>query len=232
MVVAASVPTVSETKRAFLENNPKPLPGLYTPIVNELLVQQHLIVFNKRYTHDPVSALGLLSVWDGVMEGAPNLDSEAVLQGLLKSLQRDPTEYRADATRLEAWAAGKSGVEGILPAAGGDEVQQELAAMAERHAKGEFLYTKYLAIGLFRLLELGKATDPESLKALVLALNLDVDKVQSDLLTYKNILSKMAKGKELMEEVLARERKKTAERLAEKEKAAAASEEGEPSGSA
>merc|ERR1711924_557801 len=37
----------------------------------------------------------------------------------------------------------------------------------------------------------------------------------------QDILSKMAKGKELMEEVLQRERKKTAERLAEKAKAEA-----------
>jgi photosystem II biogenesis protein Psp29 len=220
-VTTAAVPTVADTKRSFLQNNPKPLPGLYTPIVNELLVQQHLIVFNKTYTHDPVSSLGLLSVWDGVMEGAPNIDSEAVLKALLESLERDPQEYRADAARLEAWAGGKSGVEDLLPAAGGDEVQQELATMAGRHAAGEFLYTKYMAIGLFRLLELGKATDPESLKAMVEALNLNLEKVQSDLLTYKNILSKMAKGKELMEEVLQRERKKTAERLAEKAKAEA-----------
>merc|ERR1719387_1997897 len=35
-------------------------------------------------------------------------------------------------------------------------------------------------------------TDPESLKAMVEALNLDLEKVQTDLLTYKNILSKMA----------------------------------------
>merc|ERR1712094_101049 len=47
-----------------------------------------------------------------------------------------------------------------------------LATMAGRHAEGDFLYTKYMAIGLFRLLELGKATDPESLKAMVEALNL------------------------------------------------------------
>jgi len=220
-VTAAAAPTVSDTKRAFLQNYPKPLPGLYTPIVNELLVQQHLIVFNKRYMYDPVSSLGLLSVWDGVMEGAPNLNSEEVLQGLLKAIQQDPEEYRADATRLEAWAGGKSGVEGLLPAAGGDEIQQDLVTMAERHAGGEFLYTKYIAIGLFRLLELGQATDPESLKTMVEAMNLNLEKVQSDLLTYKNILSKMSKGKDLMEEMLVRERKKTAERLAEKEKAKA-----------
>ena len=96
-MTTAAVPTVADTKRSFLQNNPKPLPGLYTPIVNELLVQQHLIVFNKTYTHDPVSSLGLLSVWDGVMEGAPNIDSEAVLKALLESLERDPQEYRADA---------------------------------------------------------------------------------------------------------------------------------------
>merc|ERR1719159_1507015 len=92
----------------------------------------------------------------------------------------------------------------------GCELLLHLVAPGGRE-EGDFLYTKYMAIGLFRLLELGKATDPESLKAMVEAL--DLEKVQTDLLTYKNILSKMAKGKELMEEVLQRERKKTGERL-------------------
>merc|ERR1711869_181171 len=67
----------------------------------------------------------------------------------------------------------------------------------------------------------GRGDRPRVPEAMVEALNLDLEKVQTDLLTYKNILSKMAKGKELMEEVLQRERKKTAERLAEKAKAEA-----------
>lgn len=45
---------MSDTKAAFLNAYPRPLPGLYDVIIQELLVQQHLIRFQKKYTYDPV----------------------------------------------------------------------------------------------------------------------------------------------------------------------------------
>ncbi len=47
------------------------------------------------------------------------------------------------------------------------------------------MYTKFLAIGLFRLLELGGAKDPKALEGLVTALNVRTSAVNRDLLTYK-----------------------------------------------
>ena len=47
---------MSDTKAAFLAAYPRPLPGLYDVIIQELLVQQHLLRFQKKYTYDPVRA--------------------------------------------------------------------------------------------------------------------------------------------------------------------------------
>ena len=47
-------PTVADTKRKFYEAFRKPVPGIYNNIIQELLVQQHLMRWNKKYTYDEV----------------------------------------------------------------------------------------------------------------------------------------------------------------------------------
>lgn len=60
-----------------------------------------------------------------------------------------------DAERLESLAKGLSSPADLKPAAEGTELQSLLGNIAERAQGGtEFLYTKFFAIGLFRLLEL------------------------------------------------------------------------------
>ena len=86
---------------------------------------------------------------------------------------------------MEAWASGLGSPEALKPAADGDELQQRLAAIAGRAAGKEFLYTKFFAIGLFRLLELTGAKDPKALEALVRAVGAPPDSVNRDLMTYK-----------------------------------------------
>ena len=58
-------------------------------------------------------------------------------------------------------------------------------ALILRCAAVQEVYTKFLAIGLFRLLELGGAKDPKALEGLVTALNVRTSAVNRDLLTYK-----------------------------------------------
>jgi len=68
---------------------------------------------------------------------------------------------------------------------GGSEGQQALASLAERAASGSILYSKFLAIGLFRILELVGAKDPKALESLVKSINLRPELVNRDLLSYK-----------------------------------------------
>jgi photosystem II biogenesis protein Psp29 len=217
-----SPPTVSDTKAAFTRAFSRPLPGIYSTVLQELLVQQHLFRFNKTYQYNEVAALGVVSVFDQVLEGLPEAERGAVFDAYISSLQEDPKRYRADAEKLEAWARGAGGPDAITPAADGAEGQQALQRVADAVAAGNFLYTKFLAVGIFRLLELAGGKDPKALASLVAALGVPADRVNADLLTYKGVLSKLQAAKDLMAEFIAREKKKAAERAAAKEAAAAA----------
>lgn len=57
------------------------------------------------------------------------------------------------------------------------------------------------------------AKDPTALETLVKSMNVKTESVNRDLTAYKGILSKLNAAKELMAELLAREKKKAQERL-------------------
>lgn len=225
VAVAAGPPTVADAKAAFSAAFPRPLPGLYSTVIQELLVQQHLFRWNASYQYTEVAALGLVSVFDQILEGLPEAERAQVFDAFVASLQEDPARYRADAARLEEWAKGAGGPEAVAPDAGGADGQQALQRAADAVASGKFLYTKFFAVGLFRLLELAGGKDPKALAGLVTSLGVPAERVNADLLTYKGVLSKMQAAKDMMVEFVAREKKKSAERAAEKaakaEKAAA-----------
>lgn len=207
-------PPVSDTKAGFYALYRKPLPAIYNVVLQELLVQAHLVKNNIDYAYDAVYALGLSSVLDAVLEGLEGAagDKDAVFDAFVKSLGEDPARYRGDAAEMAKFAR-----EGALtPSADGSFGQKALASVAARAASGELYYSRFLAVGVFRLLELSGAKDPKALEALAASLGVSQAAVARDLGTYKAVLSKLAAAKELMREMLDRERKKQAERLAEK----------------
>ena len=48
-------PTVADTKRNFYESFSRPIPGIYSNVIQELLVQQHIMRYNKSYSYDEAS---------------------------------------------------------------------------------------------------------------------------------------------------------------------------------
>jgi photosystem II biogenesis protein Psp29 len=223
-------PTVADAKLRFTEAFKKPLPALYSTVVQELLVQQHLFRWNKGYKYTEVTALGMVSIFEQVLGGLPEGERNLVFDAFITALEEDPQQYRKDAAALEEWAKSQTA---ITPDASGDKMQQALAAVAALAAEGKFVYTKFFAVGLFRLVELTGSKDPKTLTGLVSALNISQERVNADLMTYKGVLSRLEGAKEIMKEFLIREKKKREEREAEKaakaakaaEKAAAASAE-------
>lgn len=205
-------PTVADAKMKFIGAFKKPLPGLYSTIVQELLVQQHLFRWNKKYQYNEVTALGMVSIFEQVLGGLPDSEREAVFDAFIEALGEDPAQYRKDAAAVEELA--RSGTS-LTPDASGNKLQAALAAVAATEGK-TFLYTKFFAVGLFRLVELTGSKDPKTLVALVKALGLAQERVNADLMTYKGVLSKLEGAKEIMKEFLIREKKKREEREAEK----------------
>ena len=114
------------------------------------------------------------------------VDKDAIFSAYITALAEDPKQYRQDASKLEQWASSISDPADLHPAAdASDDVRKELASIAERVKEDKFLYSRFFAVGLFRLLELSKAKDPSALQGLVKAMNVSQDAVNRDLMNYK-----------------------------------------------
>lgn len=184
-------------------------------------------------------------MFEQIGEGLDADTRDEIFNAYINALDESPATYRKDAAALEEWAKALSSADDVTPNADGEYGQKVLATIASQVADKKFAYSKFFAIGLFRLLELTGAKDPKALGTLVSALGVRQDMVNRDLLTYKGVLSKLSAAKELQEvcwdeslhgwymshnvaqrctmmllttqEYLARERRKAAERAAAKE---------------
>jgi len=215
-LVQASGPyaaTVGDTKAKFYAAYPKPIPSVYNNVLLELLVQQHLYRYHKNYEYSPVFSTGFCSVFDQVMEGYETEEVKAIFDAYINSLEESPEQYRNDATRMEAAAESAGSADGLFENA---ETSEALNQAKARMEQGKFLYTKFFTIGLFRLLEKAGNVDPASLDKVISHVGISKERVTSDLGLYKGILNKMAMAKELMQELVEREKKQQAEREAEK----------------
>lgn len=71
------------------------------------------------------------------------------------------TLYRIDAQKLEEWARTQNSTSLVEFSSKEGEIEGMLKDIAQRAGgKGEFSYSRFFAVGLFRLLELANATEP------------------------------------------------------------------------
>ncbi|KAG6532353.1 hypothetical protein ZIOFF_006193 [Zingiber officinale] len=159
-------PTVSETKLSFLKAYKRPIPSIYNTVLQELLVQQHLMRYKKTYQYDAVFALGFVTVYEQLMEGYPSSeDRDTIFRSYITALKEDPEQYRIDAKKLEEWASSQTPSSLVDFASREGEVEAILKDISERaQGNGNFSYSRFFAIGLFRLLELANATEPAVLE--------------------------------------------------------------------
>ncbi|XP_026663340.2 protein THYLAKOID FORMATION1, chloroplastic-like isoform X1 [Phoenix dactylifera] len=208
-------PTVSETKLNFLKSYKQPIPSIYNSVLQELIVQQHLMRYKRSYQYDAVFAVGFVTVFEQLMEGYPsNDDRDAIFRAYIQALKEDPEQYRCDAQKLEEWARAQNANSLADFSSREGEVEDILKNISERaQGKGNFSYSRFFAIGLFRLLEQANATEPTILEKLCAALNIDKQSVDRDLTVYRNLLSKFVQAKDLLKEYVDREKKKREERV-------------------
>ncbi|KAH1220930.1 Protein THYLAKOID FORMATION1, chloroplastic [Glycine max] len=192
----------------------RPIPSIYNTVLQELIVQQHLMRYKRSYRYDAVFALGFVTVYEQLMEGYPSdEDRDAIFQAYIQALKEDPEQYRVDAKKLEEWARSQNPNSLLEFSSREGEVEGILKDIAERAGgKGDFSYSRFFAIGLFRLLELANAMEPTILEKLCAVLNVNKRSVDRDLDVYRNLLSKLVQAKELLKEYVDREKKKREER--------------------
>ncbi|AMW27851.1 photosystem II biogenesis protein Psp29 [Arthrospira platensis] len=229
-----NIRTVSDTKRAFYHIHTRPINSIYRRVVEELMVEMHLLSVNVDFKYDPIYALGVVTAFDRFMQGyTPETDKLSIWAALIGAQESDPNQYRADATALEAQVASLA-VKDLTDKAkmaqessGDDPLQSCFHAIANNP---KFKYSRLLAIGLYTLLEKSDATaaqDSEGLKTILSdfseALRLPKDKLVKDLDLYRTNLEKVAQARLMVDEMTQAERKKREQRAAQTQTAASGS---------
>lgn len=209
--------TVADSKRAFHAAFPHVIAPLHRRMVDELLVELHLLSHQVGFRPDPLFAVGLIQVFDAFARGyRPAEQREPLLSALCAASGFDATALRRSSEEALA-AMGNHGVDDVQGwiASGGGSAPQPLAAALASIQRSDFHYSRLMAVGLLALLErAGGATDlePQALRDhahdLAAAMGLLRERVDKDLGLYVSNLEKMAQAVELMEETIAADRRK------------------------
>ncbi|MER3587246.1 MAG: photosystem II biogenesis protein Psp29, partial [Mastigocladus sp. ERB_26_1] len=74
-----NVRTVSDTKRTFHSLHTRPINTIYRRVVEELMVEMHLLAVNVDFSYNPIFALGVVTSFDRFMQGyQPESDRESI----------------------------------------------------------------------------------------------------------------------------------------------------------
>ena len=218
-----NVRTVSDTKRTFYSLHTRPINTIYRRVVEELMVEMHLLSVNVDFSYNPIYALGVVTSFDRFMQGyEPERDKESIFNALSQAVEQDPQRYRQEAQRLQTLAKSLPAKDLIAwlsqtnHSVGDADLQAQLQAIANNP---NFKYSRLFAIGLFSLLELA---DPElvkdekqrteALKTIAAGLKLSEEKLNKDLELYLSNIDKMAQALIVMADMLSADRKKREQR--------------------
>ena len=223
--------TVSDTKRAFYNHHSRPINSLYRRVVEELMVEMHLLSVNVDFVYNSLYALGVVTSFDRFMVGyEPEHDKVSIFSAICQAVGGDPQKYRQDVETLKADLSGLSLSDlntqlGNAKTTGGDSLQGKLHTVANQASAK---YTRLMAVGLYTLFEIvdvssldDKDKREELLKTAAELLALPADKVDKDLEMYRSNLDKMAQAQEVMKDILEAERKKREQRAQAKAGASA-----------
>ncbi|MBW4620207.1 MAG: photosystem II biogenesis protein Psp29 [Cyanosarcina radialis HA8281-LM2] len=219
--------TVSDTKRDFYTYHTRPINSIYHKVVEELMVEMHLLAVNADFRYDPIYALGVVTAFNKFMQGyRPERDRDSIFAALCRSVGGEASKYQQDAKHLEALVKSGAGLMDSLAAINsGGELSTILSGIANNP---KFKYSRLFGIGLFTLLEL---TDPEAAKdeklyeQICTALHLPTEKLQKDLELYRSNLEKLSQMQLAIEDALNADRKKREQRAREKEAIASPADE-------
>ena len=209
--------TVSDSKRAFHAAFPHVISPLYRRMVDELLVELHLLSRQKGFRCDPLFAVGLVRVFDGFARGyRPEQQREALFEALCASSGFVATDLRSQHDAAVG-AMAQVGVERVKEwiEAQGEGSPEPLATALAEIRRPDFHYSRLMAVGLLSLLEQARgadAMDPQELRRsaheLGESMGLMKDRLDKDLSLYATNLEKMAQAVELMEETVAADRRR------------------------
>ena len=223
-----TVPTLSETKRRFYGQHTRPISSIYRRVLEELMVEIHLLWVNKDFAADAVYSLGVVTAFDRFMEGyQPEADKASIFEALCTAINSSASHYRQAASTLIGSCEGLT-IEALLGSLT-QEIESPstiaLTPLFKTIAQNpNFKYSRLFTIGFIRLLEEAeaellqdKARLETVLDSFAQALALPAEKMKKDAEMYLTNLEKMGQARLLLEEIVQTERKRREQREQEKQ---------------
>jgi len=209
--------TVADSKRAFHRAFPHVIAPLYRRMVDELLVELHLLSRQQGFQADPLFACGLIQVFDSFSKGyRPEQHRDPLLAALCSASGFDAGRLRQQRDQAVA-SMGAHSVDEVKQwvERRGQGAPEPIANALASIERPDFHYSRLMGVGLLSLLEQAQGADgmdPATLRseahALGEAMGLLRDRLDKDLSLYAGNLEKLAQAVELMEETVAAERRK------------------------
>jgi photosystem II biogenesis protein Psp29 len=218
--------TVSDTKRDFFAAYPRPINSVYRRVVDELLVEVHLLVTNEEFRYDPLFANGLLTAFQAFMENyRPAEQREVILQAFCSALKLDLGKIQQDANEWRKLAELPS-QEVLEVMVGTREPSPGPLSTVRDTWSGivgnvTYKYSRISAIGLANIVEqvarsaqMSEKDRLEKLQQICTFLKVDYARVKRDLDLFVATLDRVRRSKEVVDEIAAADRKKQDERAA------------------
>jgi photosystem II biogenesis protein Psp29 len=215
--------TVSDTKRDFYNQHTRPINSIYRRVVEELMVEMHLLSVNVDFKYDAIYALGVVNSFDRFMEGyQPENDKVSIFQALCHAVGGNADTYRQDAEKCLDFARSCSS-EHLIQILANPSLQEDdnflvntLKAIASNL---KFKYSRLFAIGLYTVLETTQSDIFENtekrnqiFQQVSQGLGLPEDKMQKDLELYRSNLEKMAQLLTVIKDAVEADRKQREKR--------------------
>jgi photosystem II biogenesis protein Psp29 len=204
--------TVADSKRRFFAAYPRVIPGLYRRLVDELLVELHLLSHQQGFEPDALFSLGLTQVFDSFTKGfQPEGQRENLFQALCSAtgLSNEVLRQQAGALKAGISAHGEQEISNWL-ASSGEGAPEPLKLVLQGANRSDFHYSRLHAVGLMALIQElsgGDDQEPEALRKRATSvgeqMGLQQEKLDKDMGLYASNLEKMAQAVEMMEETVA-----------------------------
>jgi photosystem II biogenesis protein Psp29 len=203
--------TVADTKQQFFTLFTRPLNSIYRRVLDEILVEAHLLTVHHKFRYDPFFALGLCTAYDRFLDGYyPVEDKAPIFDALCQALGFTTETIRQDAQAILK-LEGQALVAALSEGQGIDALPESLRLFfRERNVPK---YSRLFALGLSAALEdylksLPEASRFEALSAICGRLGLTPDRVKKDLDFYTQALEQLRRSKESLDELAESQRKK------------------------
>jgi photosystem II biogenesis protein Psp29 len=219
-----TVRTVADTKQDFYREFSKPINSVYRKVLDELMVELHLLTVNQTFAYDSIFALGVVTAYDRFTNGyQPAGDLAPIFLALCNSLSLSVDKLRGEATHASELAQrSPSEVKNLLSSLETTVNLDPLTAqIREIASKEKFKYSRLFGIGLFTLLEIAEPeTTKESGKRQALLETVSKtlkigDRFPKDIDLYLSNLEKVEQGRQMMADMVEAERKKRAKKEAD-----------------